>query len=131
MIAENIRILRKELGLSQTEFAKRIYVSRDVISNIELKRVEPTELILNVICVEFGVNEVWLKTGEGDMFQSKVAEDKIIDAFGKLAHEADSSFVKQFVAALAELTPEEWKVIESFAWKVVKRQKDATDKESK
>ena len=125
LISENIRTLRKELNLTQTEFAKRIYVSRDVISNVELKRVEPSELIINAICTEFGANEKWLRTGEGEMFSAKSTEDKLIDAFGKLVNQSDNSFAKQLIAALAELTPEQWKTIEAFAWNVVDSQKEA------
>lgn len=129
MIAENIRLLRKTKGLSQTEFAKRIYVSRDVISNIELQRVEPTDLIISAICNEFDINEEWLRTGNGEMFKPISVEDTIIDAFGKLMSQDDNSFAKQFVSALAQLGPDEWAMIEKFARSVVDGSKKSEKKE--
>lgn len=83
----------------------------------------------------YGVSEAWLRNGEGERFLEHSTEDYIIDTFGKLLNEDDTSFAKQFVDVLAELTPDEWSVIEKFAWSVVENQKqaieDAKDKNKK
>ena len=39
MVSARIKQLRKDLGLTQVEFGKKLGVSRDVISNIEYNRV--------------------------------------------------------------------------------------------
>lgn len=62
-----IKEVRKSLKLSQTDFGKRLGVSRDVINNIENKRVAPSESLVKLIAAEFHVSETWLRTGEGDM----------------------------------------------------------------
>lgn len=67
-IYERIKILRKNLGLSQPKFGEKMGVSRDVISNIELGRVEPKEMIINLICKTFNVNPLWLSEGQGKIF---------------------------------------------------------------
>lgn len=66
-----IRAVREALGLSQRKFGERLGVSRDVISNLEYGRVPPKELLLQHICQLYGVNETWLRTGEGEMFHSQ------------------------------------------------------------
>ena len=43
-------------------------MSRDVISNIELERVEVKDMMINLICKTFNVNPLWLSDGEGKMF---------------------------------------------------------------
>lgn len=125
MRAENIRALRKALELTQTEFAAQLYVSRDVISNIELKRVEPSEMMINAICKTYDVNREWLETGEGEMFHSRASENELTAILTGLAALDSKSFAKQMIAALAQLTPEQWAEIERFCRNVVKAQQDA------
>lgn len=68
MIGNRVKELREELGLSQPKFGERLGVSRDVISNIELERVEVKDMMINLICKTFNVNPLWLSDGEGKMF---------------------------------------------------------------
>ena len=65
---DRIKILRKELNMSQPKFGEKLGVGRDVISNLELNRVELKDMMLNLICKTFNVNPLWLEKGEGEMF---------------------------------------------------------------
>lgn len=65
-----VREVRKHFKLSQTAFGEKLGVSRDVISNVEQNRVNENNLFIEHMCSVFGVNEHWLRTGEGDMFRS-------------------------------------------------------------
>lgn len=65
---DRIKILRKQLGLSQPKFGEKLGVGRDVIANLELNRVELKDMMLNLICKTFNVNSLWLEEGEGEMF---------------------------------------------------------------
>lgn len=116
---ERIKNVRKALGLTQEEFAAKIKVSRPNIGNIETGKIGITERIISDICETFKVNRAWLETGEGEQFVPEQTEDKIIEAFGRVVKMPDDAFVKQFVAALAELSPEDWKRVEEFARRVV------------
>lgn len=69
-------MVREALQLSQREFGEKLGVSRDVISNIEYGRVAPKELLLRHIAELYGVNDAWLRTGEGAMFQSMPGPNK-------------------------------------------------------
>ena len=68
-IKERFKELRKELNLNQSEFGKRLGVSKDVISNIEIGRVKPKALLIDAICNIFKVNKDWLINGNGNMFK--------------------------------------------------------------
>lgn len=70
-----IKAVRKSLGLSQRAFGEKLGVSRDVINNIELGRVEPKGLFLQHFCEQYNINEDWLNTGEGDMFLKESKPD--------------------------------------------------------
>lgn len=64
---ERIKLLRRFLNLTQQEFADRIGVKRNTIANYETGRNDPIDSVVSLICREFGVNETWLRTGEGEM----------------------------------------------------------------
>lgn len=78
-IHERIQTLRKTLGLSRRAFGEKIGVTESVIVNIEfnrLKKPEQKEPIYILICKEFNVNEMWLRTGEGsyeNMFNKNIS----------------------------------------------------------
>ena len=65
---ERIRKLRRELDLTQTEFAERIGSVQNTITGYESGKRTPSNLVIASICKEFNVNESWLRYGEGEMF---------------------------------------------------------------
>ena len=62
---DRIRKIRRDLDLTQQEFADRIGVKRGAIANYEIGRNVPTDSVVSLICREFGVNEEWLRDGIG------------------------------------------------------------------
>lgn len=75
---ERLLALRKELKLTQNEFAKKIQISRSHLSGLENGSRNFTERVISDICREFDVNRDWLENGEGDMFIDILTE---IDEF--------------------------------------------------
>ena len=65
---ERIRNLRKSLNLTMEKFGERLGVSKASISNIENGNRNLTEQMTKSICREFGVDYIWLTTGDGEMF---------------------------------------------------------------
>lgn len=64
---ERIKEIRKKLNLTQQMFANRIGVKRNTVATYEMGRSEPSNSAISLICREFGIDERWLRTGEGDM----------------------------------------------------------------
>lgn len=89
-LSERVRKLRKDcLHLSQTEFGKRLGVSRSVINNIELDtlaRPDQKLSLIKLMCKEFSVSEKWLLDGTEPMFIEPDAFS--LDRFVK-EHDAD------------------------------------------
>lgn len=73
-IAERIKQVRKDAKLSQSDFGKKLGVSRSVINNIELDRNKTgiQENIIKLICCVFNVNENWLKNGKGPKYSLNI-----------------------------------------------------------
>jgi transcriptional regulator with XRE-family HTH domain len=69
-MVDRIRAIRKELGVNQGEFARRIGLTQAGMSLIELGKSKLTEQNVKLICVTFNADEHWLRTGEGEMFGS-------------------------------------------------------------
>ena len=65
---DRIKALRKNLGLTQEKFAERLSMKRNTIANYEIGRNEPIDAVVSLICREFNVNEEWLRTGKGEMY---------------------------------------------------------------
>lgn len=65
---ERLLILRKDLKLTQIEFAKRIQISRSHLSGMENGTRKFTERVICDICREFNINREWLENGTGEMY---------------------------------------------------------------
>lgn len=72
---DRIRKIRRELDLTQQEFADRLGVKRGAIANYEIGRNEPVDSIIALICREFNVNEEWLRSGTGEMFKAAPSDE--------------------------------------------------------
>ena len=85
-VNERIQKLRQALNMSQTDFSKAIYVSNAYTGEIEKGHRTANDRIIRLICLTFGANETWLKTGEGEMFASSPAEkqERILSLFNEL-----------------------------------------------
>ena len=104
--------VRKAESLSQEDFARKINRTRSEIKNIEYKKTSPKEEVIQSICRVYGVDEVWLRTGVGEMFRPRTREDEITAFFADLLSFDATDFQRDFVAILATLSPEAWDLME-------------------
>lgn len=65
---ERVKELRKTLSLTLEKFGQRIGVGKSTISDIENGRRSLSEHMTKSICREFGVDYIWLTSGDGEMF---------------------------------------------------------------
>ena len=110
---ERIKELRKSLGLTQLEFGEQVGVKANTIGNYEIGLRTPSDAVIRAICREFNVNENWLRTGEGEMFNPQ--DEKLAAFVGSLVADDSDPFKRRMVELLADLTPEEWKLLEKMA----------------
>ena len=97
-IADRIRLVRKEIGLNQMEFAERIGLTQTYLSMIELGKSTLTEKNIKLICTTFALNESWLRSGEGEMFgPASPYEKELLTIFGKLTDDT-----QEFILEMAQ-----------------------------
>ena len=68
-VGERIRKLRKELNMTQEEFARILGVSKELISKYEVGYYIPPDRWLRLMAHTFGVSYEWLKDGKGEMWK--------------------------------------------------------------
>lgn len=124
---ERIKQVRTALHLSQDEFARRLGLTRGAITNIELNKTEPKPLLVDLICKEYKVNENWLRDGDGDMFIHLSREEEISGFVADLV-KGSPSFKTRFISVLAQLSSDEWALLEQMAKKLAaEEQKEKAD----
>lgn len=126
---ERIKELRRILKLNQADFGSRVGVKGNTIGNYELGLRNPSEAVIFSICREFNINETWLRTGEGEMFNDLDLENQLMIWMGRVASSEDDDFKKKLLYILMNLTENQWDTFEDFAKKLVLG--DITDKNKK
>lgn len=114
---DRIREVREHFGLSMEKFGSRIGIGKASISLLESGKNNPSVQTITLICREFGVNEQWLRTGEGEMFEQTRAS--VLD---RLSTEYDLSMEQRSVIeAFLDLDPQERDVILKYVHNVFDR----------
>lgn len=85
-INERFRQARESLRKSQDVFAQEAGRTRSEIKNIEYGKTMPKEEVVKSVCKAHGIDETWLRTGEGEMFLPKSRGEEI----GQIVREAAS-----------------------------------------
>ncbi len=100
-------MIRKTAGLTQEQFGEKIGVGKMAVTYYEGGKRTPPETTIRLICSVFGVNEEWLRTGDGEPYAEKENEEIIAQLFGEIVGMEDDSFTKQFISTLAHMTKEQ------------------------
>ena len=121
ILKDRIKKIRKELDLTQQEFADRIGIARGNVGAYEVGKNAPSDAVISLICREFNVNEEWLRNGTGEMFIVQTKAEQIASFAGDLLKEEDDSFKTRLISALAELDDDGWDFLEKFLDSIQKK----------
>ena len=100
---ERIRIIRKTIGISQTEFGRRIGVSLGVIKNLEQGKTTLTSPLFELLCSIYNVNPDWLHTGDGEIFLPN--NDSPLDELQKQYNLSDDAM--KVIKGVIQMPPDE------------------------
>ena len=125
-INARIRSIRKDLRISQKDFGAKIGLGQGAVSFMEQNGNTVIEQNIRLICETFGINEAWLRTGEGERkavsaasdpflplrqkHQLSFIEEQVLHIYFKLdetAREAVCQYVQTVAEAIAEPPPAE------------------------
>lgn len=109
---ERIKSLRRDLKMTQQEFADRLHIKRGAVANYEVGRNVPADSVIALICKEFGVSEMWLRTGEGKPYPERGRLEELSYMAGRFLSSEPTEFQRRFAMMMFSLTDEEWKLLE-------------------
>lgn len=112
---KRIKKLRKELDLTQQEFASKIGVKRNTVATYEMGRSVPSDSALSLICKTFDVSETWLRTGEGEMFnQPQSRKEEIQRMVERMMEGRKAEFKYRLISVLNRLDENQWGLLEDY-----------------
>lgn len=120
--------LRTTLDLSLAQMGNALNMSPSSISLLENGKRNLTDRTIADICRIYHVNEHWLRTGEGEMFQEKTRAVEIAEMTAAMAGSDPTSMKYQFMKLIAGMTPEQIEVFKELSEQLQKNIKDAQDK---
>lgn len=118
-LRDRIIKVRKDAGLTQDEFAKKIALTRNYVSMVENGSRNFADRTISDICRTFSVNESWMLTGEGDPYMPQV--DDRAGYISDLLEGKDDEFydmVVQIVKTYSDLDEKSKVVLKNFAKKL-------------
>ena len=120
---DRIKAIRKEQNMTQQEFADKLGISRAPIASCEIGRTEPTGSLIALICRTFDVNEVWLRTGEGEMHIPRTRQDELAAYMGQVIGGKCTDMEEAIIATMSRLSLEEWQLIRKFTGALMEEMK--------
>lgn len=115
--------LSKQRGkkISRQNIADELGVSVSNIESYELSRRTPSLAFIKLFCDKYNVNEGWLRTGEGNMFEPN--REKEMSILSKRVLKADEDdYIAKLIKNLAVLDIEDWKELNRIIKKLLKDQ---------
>lgn len=116
--------IRKKLGMNQTDFGAVIGVKQGTIAGYENGIRNPSDAVIKSICREFHINEIWLRTGEGEM-EALPTDQDAARAFSLMENAADPfmKMISMLIDSYDEADPEEKEVLARFAKRFAEKAK--------
>lgn len=101
---ERVREVRKTLGLTLEKFGEQIGIKKAAVSKIEKGENSLTDANIKAICREYGVDYIFLTTGEGEMFVD--SDDDFIEKIDRIMA-GESDIRKNAIKALVNASTED------------------------
>lgn len=104
------------LGLTKTAFAARLNISQPTVSQICSGRCGVSDRTVSDICEKFGINEIWLRTGVGEMKLPLSQNEQLAKIFAdvQVSDDERARLVKAFASLHPEAYPQLYKWFQSF-----------------
>ncbi len=70
-VGERVRLMRKQLNMTQEQMAQRLGIGKAALSMIETGKARLSARNKNILVQDFNVNPDWIETGDGKMFNAE------------------------------------------------------------
>lgn len=116
-LADRILAIRKDSGLSQSAFGEKLNLSQNFVWMIEKGQREPSDRTISDICRVYAVNEIWLRTGVGEMKLPLSQNEQLAKIFAavQVSDDERARLVKAFASLPPEAYPQIYQWFKAFA----------------
>ena len=123
---ERIKEIRKALNLTMEKFGEKLGVGKTAISKIEKNERSLTDQMAKSICREYNVNNLYLQTGKGEMFNALPESilDELCEEYGM--DDLDRSIVSSYL----QLSDAERAAIKQYVQNLIDSNKKEAEKAS-
>lgn len=99
-IDQRLKEFRKACGITQQGLADRLGLKQNTIASYEIGKLSPSDRTISDICREFRVSEVWLRTGEGEMFLRQTEAEQLAEITTRMELDQDDPFISMITSAV-------------------------------
>ncbi len=121
---ERVKEVRNNLHLTLEKFGEKLGIQKSAVSKIERGENNLTEQMTKSICREFGVDYIWLTTGEGDMFVE--TDDDFMEKIDRIMAAEDDAR-KNLFKFMLELSMEDIQAIDRIIDKAIQFKADQSE----
>jgi len=114
-----IKEVRKALNLTQAKLAEALRKTNNYIYLMEKGANPVTDNVIYDVCRIYNVNEAWLRTGKGEMFNPRTREQEIADITKSILKGEENGFIERVNKALLSLSAEQLDMVEELLNKIV------------
>lgn len=111
-------------NITRTKFAEALHLSQPYVSGICTGARQPSDRTILDICRVYGVSELWLREGQGEMYVQRTLRQEILDLARSLSEAPPGDLRRDFLLALADLPPEFWPKLADFMEGILDRRAD-------
>lgn len=108
--------------MNMEKFGRIIGVSTQSVSKLESGINNPSNQTILAICREFGINEEWLRSGQGDMKAVLSREEAIADIMNKILAEEPKSFRMTLIKYVSHMSSEQLELLEKMVRELYEEQ---------
>lgn len=123
-IGDRISALIRQLKITRLRFGAEVGLSSSAVSKLCQGDNIPSHSTIKSICRTYNVNEKWLTTGEGDMFNAASAEEELAFLMGAALSDDRAPFRRKLLKLILELSPEAINKIEEYARGLLAEEED-------
>lgn len=122
-IGERISLIIEKRNLKKVQFANAINVDQSYVSQLAAGKRNPSDRTIADICREFGVSELWLRTGEGEMFIDLGEEEELLQAMEEI-HLSDDVLIKEIILTYWRMPDDEKAALRKMVETLLKMHKE-------
>jgi transcriptional regulator with XRE-family HTH domain len=96
-VNQRIKEVRDSLNLTQVQFSQATSLSSGYLAGVEGGKRKVNDRLIKLTCAAFNVNALWLKAGEGEMFNKEPDQEftKLVSLFRELNPTFQEYILKQ------------------------------------